>query len=303
MSLDADAAVDRRRLKRHLTFWRVLAIVALAGLAIALYGRVAGLPAKDHIARLSVTGVIRDDPDRDRALDGVAKNPRIPALVVRIDSPGGTVVGGETLFHKLRAIGRRKPVVAVMGEIATSAGYMTALGAERIFAREGTLTGSIGVLLQTAEISGLLDKLGISTEAIKSAPLKAEPSPFEPLDETARKATQRLVDDIFRMFVDMVAERRGLSRRRALELADGRVFTGGEALDRNLIDAIGGEDDALLWLESTHGIDADLPVHEVEIEREDTVWRELMQAIFGKTLFSERVTLDGLVSLWHPDLG
>jgi len=305
MPLDADLLVDRRRLKRQISVWRTLAVIALVGVIAAAVGRVQ-LFGERHIARLSVTGVITDDPDRTRAIAKAAKDSNVKALIVRIDSPGGTVVGGEALFRELRAFAQQKPVVAVMGELAASGGYMTALAAERIFAREGTITGSIGVILQTTDVTGLLQKLGIGTEAIKSGPLKAIPSPLEPLTEKGREVTRQLVDDMYGMFVDMVAERRNLDRAKAVELADGRVYTGRQARELGLIDAIGGEEEARAWLTDAKGVTRGLPVRELSIPREDDGWSEwvggALARLTGKTYLSERLKLDGLVAVWHPDL-
>lgn len=300
MAFDADTIVDRRRLKRHLTFWRAFAIVALVVGAIAAVGRFAGLKTGAHVARLTVSGLILEDQDRIDALQAARDDNRVRAVLVRIDSPGGSVVGGETLFLALRDVAGAKPVVAVMGELATSAGYMVALGADHIVARSGTLTGSIGVLLQSADVTGLLDKLGIRAESVKSAPLKAQPNPLEPFTEEARQATRSVVMDMYAMFVDMVAERRGLDRARVLELADGRVFTGRQALKDGLIDTLGGEEAARLWLETTHQIKPELPVRDIDIETQDEDWPSMARSLVGKALFSERLTLDGLISLWQP---
>ncbi len=305
MPLDADLLVDRRRLKRQISVWRALAVVALVGVIAAGLGR-AQLFGDRHVARLSIDGIITDDPDRTRAIVKAAQDSDVRALIVRIDSPGGTVVGGEALFRELRAFAQHKPVVAVMGELAASGGYMTALAAERIFAREGTITGSIGVIMQTTDVTGLLEKLGIGTEAIKSGPLKAVPSPLEPLTERGREVTRQLVDDMYAMFVDMVAERRNLDRAKAVELADGRVYTGRQARQLGLIDAIGGEDEARDWLNEAKGVSRGLPVRELKVVREDEDWSDWMGGalarLTGKTYLSERLKLDGLVAVWHPDL-
>jgi protease-4 len=304
---EADLIVDRRRLKRHLSFWRVAAIVLAVGAVAAAAGRFgAPLLGGRYVARLQVNGIIVDDPARTKALSELARDSKARALIVRIDSPGGTVVGGESLYRDLRRVAEKMPVVAVLAQTAASGGYMTALGADWIIAREGTVTGSIGVLMQTADVTGLLAKLGVSMEAIKSAPLKAVPSPFEPLTDEGRAAVKGMIDDMFQMFVGMVAERRHLDQARALAVADGRVFTGRQARALGLVDAIGGEDTARAWLEDEKGVRRSLPQREIKISRDDGFWRdvagEAMSRITGKAYLPERLTLDGLVAVWHPDL-
>ncbi|HEX9461303.1 MAG TPA: signal peptide peptidase SppA [Alphaproteobacteria bacterium] len=303
---DPDSLIDRRRLKRHLSVWRILAILlALVAIGVGV-GRLGFYDMRDHVAVLEVKGIISTDRDRERALMKLADDSRAKALLVRIDSPGGTVVGGESLFRQLHAVAAKKPVVAVMGEMAASGGYMVALAAERIFAREGTITGSIGVILQSADVTGLLAKLGIQPEAIKSAPLKAVPSPLEKLTPEGREATQALVNDMYAMFQDMVAASRNLPPTKVHELADGRVFTGRQALANGLIDQIGGEPEARAWL-ATRGVPQSLPARKLDIPREDDFFSgmadSMVRALTGKTYLSERLTLDGLVALWHPDFG
>lgn len=302
MPLDADARIDRRRLKRRLVLWRTVAIVAVV-IAVLLSLRPEDrLLVGDHVARLTISGLITDDRERSQVLAETAADPQVRAVIVHINSPGGTVVGGEALYRDLRDIAAAKPVVAVLREFGASAGYMVALGTDRIFARRGTITGSIGVVLQTADITGMLEKLGISTETLKSGPLKAVPNPLEPLTPEARERTLEVVRDVFDMFLDMVVERRDMTRPEALELADGRIFTGQQAVANGLVDEIGGEKEAVAWLAAVHGIDETLPIHDLELPGEDRLWRRLLETLAGKTLFSERVTLDGLISLWHPDL-
>ncbi len=305
MSLQADYVVDRRRLKRRLVFWRLCALVllAVAGVALTNTDKVTG---GDHIARLAISGIIVDDFDREQTLKKLKDDPTIRALIVRIDSPGGTVVGGENLYHQLKAIGTEKPVVAVMGSVATSAGYMAALGGDYLIARAGSLTGSIGVLLQTADITGLLDTIGIKPETIKSTPLKAQPNPLEPFTPEARAAIQGVVMDMYTLFVEMVAGRRKMPIEQARALADGRVYTGREALANGLIDALGGESEAIDWLVKSKNIPSGLRVQDVEIDRQEQGWRQFFGAMIGQTLSPESLGLgglglDGLVSLWHPD--
>jgi len=301
MSLDGDQYLDRRRLKRRLTFWRIVGVVAVALAIIAAVGRFDPLDRGDRVARISVSGLILSDKARDEALKDVAGNANIKALIVDIDSPGGTFVGGESLYQGLRDVAEKKPVVALMGGTATSAGYMIALGADQIIARAGSLTGSIGVILQTADITQLLENLGIRPEIIKSGPLKAQPNPFEKLTPEARKATEAVVQDFFNMFVDMVASRRGMDHERVAALADGRVFSGRQAKENGLVDVIGAEPEARKWLAETHNIKAELPITDVKVRHEDEPWRDLIQGLIGKTLLSERLRLDGMISLWQPE--
>jgi protease-4 len=262
---------------------------------------------RGHVGRFAVSGVITDDAARLRTLRELAEDGRVKALLLRIDSPGGTVVASEELHRQVRAIAERIPVVAVLGQTAASGGYMVALGADRIVAREGTVTGSIGVLMQTADVSGLLRKLGVSMEQIRSVPLKAVPNPLEPLTDEGRRAVREIIEDMHAMFVAMVAERRGLDADRALRVSDGRVYTGRQALPLGLVDELGGEDAALDWLAWERGVPRDMPVRDGRVSRPGEGWRDLssraLSALTGKSYLPERLTIDGLVALWHPDLG
>lgn len=301
MSLDADYLVERQRLKRRLLLWRIIAIVILGGVALSTLTDIKSLTGGDHIARLNVSGILVEDLEREQTLDELKSDADVLALIIRIDSPGGTIVGGESLYHQLRAVGTEKPVVAVMGSMATSAGYMTALGTDYLFAREGSLTGSIGVLMQTADVTGLLEKIGVKPDTIKSGPLKAQPNPLEVTTPEARQAITDVVMDMYGMFVEMVAERRHMDLGQAKNLADGRVYSGRQALANGLIDAIGSETEAVDWLEKTRNIPMGLAVRNVVIERPGQDWKNFINGMVGKTLFSERLTLDGLISLWHPE--
>lgn len=300
MALEADAIVARRRLKRQLGLWRILAVLGIAGAVVAAVGRFGGIPGQDYVAELTVEGLILADRGRDGALSAVAEDDNARALIVHLNSPGGSVVGGEDLYNSLRDVAARKPVVAVMGTLATSAAYMSAVATDRIFARQSTVTGSIGVLFQTTEFSVLLERLGVKAEAIKSAPLKAQPSPIEPLSEEGRAAAMALVEDMFEMFVDIVAERRQFSEPEVRQLADGRVFTGRQALSNGLIDAIGDHAAARDWLAESHDVAHDLPLRPV-IDEEHGLIFDFARGLAEKTLISKALTLDGLTALWHPD--
>jgi protease-4 len=300
MAYDSDYLVDRRRLKRRLTFWRIATVVAVVAAVLVGYGRFSGpLGGGDFIARVEVKGVIVHDDDRLRKIRKLAKNDAVKAVIVRIDSPGGTVVGGETLHNALLELGEEKPLVAVMDGIATSAAYMTAIATDRLFAREGTLTGSIGVILQTTEITKLLEMVGVSARSFKSGSLKAVPSPLEPVTPEVAAATQSLVADMYRMFRDMVLRRRGMAPADAAKFADGRVFTGLQALKAGLIDQIGGEEDAKAWLVEQRNVPSDLKIRTVRLKPDAGSLLVQLDSLARKTILSERLTLDGLISVWQ----
>src|SRR5580698_350257 len=263
MSLETDLLLDRRRLKRRLVFWRVFAVIALVLAALAGL-RWAGLTSMGaHIERVTVNGLITEVRKLTDQIDALADDNRVKAVILSIDSPGGSVSGGETLHDAIARVAAKKPVVVTMGGLAASAGYMIAMPANRIFAREATLTGSIGVLLETGEISGLLGKLGITPEVIRSGPLKDEPSLVRPLSPAGREVLQGLVNDMYDQFVGMVAEGRHMDPAKVRSLGDGRAYTGRQALGLGLVDAIGGEREAKEWLVSAKGVPAGLPVEDL----------------------------------------
>ena len=292
--------IERRRPRRKLIFWRITGIIFFTLLVLLLLPRTDGFISKNHIATLTIENVILDDHKRNKILSGLVDDNSAKALILYINSPGGTVVGGEALYYNLRAIGEKKPIVAVIGDLATSAGYMAAIASDQIYARESSITGSIGVILQTANITGLLEKVGIKAKAIKSSELKAQPNPLEPFSEDANKVTQELVADIYGMFVDMVADRRKFTKENALRLADGRVYTGRQALKNGLIDGIGGEKEALNWLKNKKNINIKLPLKPIVSLNQNKMIRNLFGGIIQKIKFYDRLGLDGLISLWQP---
>jgi protease-4 len=298
--MDTDTFIDRKKLKKSLIIWQAAAISAIAGIGILLIGNFNDIRNSDHIAVLKISNIIVDKPIRSKALTNVAKDNLAKALIVHIDSPGGTVVGGEALYLHLRQVAEKKPVVAVINNLATSAGYMAAIATDRIFARQSSITGSIGVIIQTTDITILLKKLGIKAESIKSAPLKAQPNPLEPMNENTRSATRLVVEDIFNMFIDMVVERRKMDKEKVKQLADGRIYTGRQAVKNGLIDAIGGEKEALNWLSSAKNINSQLPLKLMNFDRKISFLEKILNRFVGNISISDRLSLDGLVALWQP---
>ena len=305
MTLETDLLLDRRRLKRRLVFWRTLTVLTVAvALLISVRGGGSGLPVGGaHVARLSVSGLITEDRKLTEAIDKLATDSSVKALIVAIDSPGGTVSGGESLHNALARVAAKKPVVAVMGGVAASAGYMIAVSTERIFARESTLTGSIGVLLETGEVSGLLDKVGITAETIVSGPLKDQPSLTHKLSEPGRAVLHALVQDMYDQFVGMVAVGRHMEPDEVRKLGDGRAYTGRQALALKLVDQIGEERDAREWLAAKKDVPATLPTEDVTTT---TLLSRTLSSTLGplfdgvwKTVISQSVRLDGAWAVWQ----
>lgn len=299
MTLSADALLDRRRLKRRLLFWQGAAVLALAALAFALLAPLAERRG-DRVVRLAVDGFIGEDRARDEAIDRAAEDEAVKALLVAINSPGGSTAGSEALYQTLRRAAARKPVVATIGTVGASGGYIVAIAADHIFARETSITGSIGVLMQTADVTGLLEKLGVQPEAVKSHPLKGQPSPLEPFTDEARAALREVVDDSFAWFRNLVAERRNLQGDRLEAVGTGRIFTGRQAVAAGLVDALGGEREAREWLEREKGVPADLPAVDLRYGEDEDLVDDLIGRAAAKLLTTEPLTLDGLLSVWHP---
>ena len=299
------ATIAAQRYRKSRGLWRVLAFIALALAIILGLGRFAWPEGQggDHVARLVIDGTIATDRDRLDAIEHLAEDKTVKAVIVAINSPGGTTAGGEELYEALAQLRAKKPTVAVIGELGASAAYMTAIAADRIFARRLSIVGSIGVLYQHVNAGKLLDTIGVDLDKVASGPLKAEPDFDEPMDGAPRASIAALVDDSFQWFVDVVAERRGLTRPATLALADGRIVTGRVGLQSGLIDAIGGEYEAMEWLRAEHDLPDTLEIH--------TVWPEPEQGfdLLGTVLGGQAraalglpdgpITLDGLVSLWQ----
>ncbi|NBO19633.1 MAG: signal peptide peptidase SppA [Proteobacteria bacterium] len=304
MAINADTLLDRLYLKSQITKWRVIALlIAVAALVVMAEKYNPRSPIeKDFIARINIQGFIGDDKKLYELIDDVTDNPKAKAVIVWLDTPGGSAVGGEEIFLRLRAMSKKKPVVAVMRSISASAGYMIALGTDYIIAREGTITGSIGVILEAAEVTELLEKVGVKPIIVKSAPLKGSPSLMEKATPESTQVLQQVINDFYARFVDMVAERRQLPRDKALQLSDGRVFGGRSALNHKLIDAIGGEEEAVNWLDSQKHISKQLDIRDMEVKRQMGFMERIAGSAMGKFFQNSRIPLDGLVAIWHPEL-
>jgi protease IV len=318
MSIDAEAIADRRRLRRKLTFWRTAGVLALIAAVVALGYAAAdrmGVGAgQSHVARISIDGFIASNQRMADLMQRVGEANSVSGVVISVNSPGGTTTGSEELYRNIRRLSEKKPVVTFVEGTAASGGYITAIAADHIVARETALVGSIGVLFQYPDLSGLLGQLGVKVEEVKSAPLKAEPSPFKPTSPEARAALQQVVADTYDWFKTLVRERRRLNDQELATASTGQVFSGRQGVPLKLIDKIGGERDAIAWLEQQKGVAKDLPVRDWK-PRGDRDFSVFAWAATGADLmgFDEAAAalrrasvsvgaaqLDGLLAVWHP---
>jgi protease IV len=321
MSLDSDLIVDRRKIRRKLTFWRVLAAllaiaaIAVAGVAVSPGGR--STFTSGSIARINIEGLIRSDQERVEALERL-ENSRAAAVIVHINSPGGTTAGSEQLYGSLIRLKAKKPLVVVVEGLAASGGYITAIAADHIVAQQSSLVGSIGVLFQYPNFTDLLKTVGVKVEEVKSSPLKAAPNGFEPTSQEARDALDALVKDSYAWFKELVKERRGMDDAQLERVADGRVFTGRQAVELKLIDELGDEKTAVAWLVEQKNVKKDLPVRDFKLGPRfgdltflRTATSVVLDALglsaiarhveqIGVAQAVDRLGLDGMLALWHP---
>jgi protease IV len=322
MSLDSDVIVDRRRMRRKLTFWRVsaamVAIAAIAAVSIVVSPRGRStFTSAGSIARVNIEGLIRSDRERVEALERLEKS-NVAAVVVHINSPGGTTAGSEQLYDSLMSLKAKKPMVVVVEGLAASGGYIAAIASDHIVAQQSSLVGSIGVLFQFPNFSELLKTIGVQVEEVKSSPLKAAPNGFEPTSPEARAALDALVKDSYAWFRGLVKSRRGMDDAQLEKVADGRVFTGRQGVDLKLVDELGDEKTAVAWLVEQKNVKKDLPVRDYKLAPRfgdltflrtaasitldalglGGIAHQIEQA--GMAQAVDRLSLDGMLALWEP---
>ena len=302
MAFSSDALLERLKLKRQLRFWRVVCVLGITILLLLLIERSSEFSnvGSSYVARINIEGIITDNPNLIQAIERVENDDNAKALLVYLDTPGGTPAGGEAIHNALRHVAKKKPVVALMGSTCASAGYMIAVSAERIYAYNGTLTGSIGVVLQSVELTKLAENLGVTPVLIKSSELKATPNPLEKLTENQENAARVILMDFYDIFVDMVAQGRSMPKENVLPLADGRVFTGRQAVENGLVDAIGGQREALQWLHKSHKL-TELDVREIKIHSElDGFLNRGTKMLESIESSASMFTHKGMMLLWQP---
>lgn len=241
----------------------------------------------DYIAKIKIDGIIFEDDFRSEVLEKIADKSSVKGVIVQINSPGGGIVGSEILYKNLRKIAEKKPTVILMESVAASGGYMAAIASDYIIAYNGTLTGSIGVLLESPEVTELAKKVGISFKTYKSSPLKGTPSPFEKPSELTNRVIQESIADSHNFFKELVIARRGekIKKTNYRKVFDGRIFTGRQALELGLVDQIGGMNEAITQLKQNKEL-KDLSIKKVELVKSE---KKFLKKILGSVsnIFSQ----------------
>ncbi len=236
-----------------------LGLVALVVLSL-VFGRYladGGLDdGKEKIALVEISGQITDSREIVRQLSKYRRDDDIKAILLRINSPGGAVAPSQEIYDEvLRVRADKKKIYASMGSLAASGGYYIAVAADRIFANPGTLTGSIGVIMAFANAEKLMEKIGLEPQVVKSGKYKDVGSPARKMTAEERIYLQRVVDDVHQQFIDAVVQGRNITPKQARKLADGRVFTGRQALELKMVDEMGGLEDVIVKLGEAAGIE------------------------------------------------
>ncbi len=266
MSLDWQILEENKKKSFKKGLWRGIFIsIILVGIFF-LFANFNNLSSNfPHIARISISGIIYDNNKLVETINDLSENENVKSVFVKINSPGGTVVGSESLYIAIDRLSHIKPVIALMGEVATSGGYIVALASNHILARQNTLTGSIGVIIEYQNFSELSNKIGITIDSIKSGKIKGGQNPLSPFDPLVKNNDQKLVDYSFDWFISLIKNNRNIDQNVIDLVSDGRTLTGGMAMDLGLIDGIGSEKEALKYLETNYPSIKGLKIIDIEI--------------------------------------
>lgn len=283
--------------KRHpVLFWAAIVIVLGAlGVVAGSAGKDGGLMGGDRIALVSVTGPIMNVEPTLEWLRTVARNPSVKGVLVRVDSPGGGAAASQEVYDALKNLAQKMPVAVSMGSMAASGGLMVSMAGQRVFANPSTVTGSIGVRMDVPQLQGLMDKVGVGQETLVVGQYKDAASYMRPMTAEQRAYFQGVLTNMYDQFVDIVAQGRGMPRDRALKLANGKVYTGQEALGLGLVDELGGRGQALAWLAQKTGVPAERKL--LTRPREDGLLGRGLRVMLGAVLGPEADALGGLASL------
>ena len=253
--------------------------------------------SENFIAKIYLNGVINDRSSLIKKINKLKEDSKVKGLLLVTNSPGGTFVSSKEIFDTLKKISEKIPTATYIREIGTSGAYLASLGTDRIFVNYGSITGSIGVILQTANLKNLLENLGIEPIVIKSGDLKAVPNPFEELDQNKINYVSEVIDQMQNQFLQIVKERRNLKDNEIEKISDGRIFTGTQAIKLNLIDEIGSEDDAANWIKKEGGLDEDTKL--IEFDDNEKYLEFLNLNFFKKSFNSFNLNINnGILAIW-----
>ena len=276
---NSDLLFERTKLKQQINKYKIFLVLAICGALALVVAPTKNTELGSYIAKIEIDGVITEDDYRSEKIVDLAKNQNVKALIVKINSPGGTAYGGEQLYNAISLVSKNKPTVSVIGTVAASGGYMTAVAGEYIVAGKTSITGSIGVILQSFEVKDLLEnKLGIKPQTLKSSKFKATPSPFETMTPEIRDATNEIIMDTYSTFVNIVQTNRKLSSEDMTLVANGKIFSGSQALQLKLIDEIGDENSALKWIHDVKKVSTKHKVKLVSLEKDKNPVKTLLNS-------------------------
>ncbi len=299
--VERDLYEERRRKWRRSGFWRGIGFMLLLIGGLVWFAMSQGeseFPTGEHIARISIDGIITQDRYREEILARIAGDEDVKALIVEINSPGGTVVGSEILFDALRKVAAEKPVVAQMDGMAASGGYIAALGADYIVARSNTITGSIGVIMEYPDVSRLLGDIGVEMQVIRSSGVKGGLSPFREASEAELAAQRAIIEETYDWFKALVGTRRNLSGSALDDVTTGGVFSGRRAVENGLIDSLGGEGAVREYLESVTPASSELSIENWELYPPEPWYSGVLSTLLGINPLLERFSASESVQLY-----
>ncbi len=256
---------------------------------------------KNFIGKVHLEGIINDKNELIKQLNDISQNKNIKGLLIVVNSPGGTFVSSKEILDTLAKISAKIPTSAYMREMGTSGAYLASLGTNKIFANQGTITGSIGVILQTAQLTSLLEKIGVKPIVIKSGELKATPNPLEKIDEEKIIYLKKIIEQLQKEFISIVEQKRNLNKTTLGKISSGRIFTSKQALELNLIDFIGNETDALNWIIEEGNLDQKIDV--IELDKKNSLFSLMNNTFFKNSLKPFNLNLNsGILAIWTPGL-
>lgn len=252
------------------------------------------------IGKIKIEGLIKDKFQLLEEIKKIEDNKNIQGLLVIVNSPGGTFVSSKEIFNAIDKISNNIPTAVYMREVATSGAYLASLGANQIFLNEATITGSVGVILQTVEFTDLFKMVGINPLVVKSGELKAVPNPLEKINDEKLEYINDIIGQMQKEFLRIVKEKRNITEETVQMISDGRIFTGLIAKSLNLVDEVGVEDDAITWIKKKGNLDDNVKV--IDFDGEENIFKFLNLKIIEKIKKLELSLNDGILAVWVPGL-